>query len=255
MLEVANYKTQHRDHSSLNVLLNGDIIEGFLGHDLRSGAPLTEQFIATWKYLSAALAHWSAVFPSVHVECLAGNHGRRIEKAPGRDVGSTRWDSHEHNLYWGLQAMCSGLQNVTFSIPMRAVSILNIHGSRALLAHGDGEPRVKHPDSGARANAEMLNTINATRLYGDEVQLACFGHWHTPRLCYFKGTTAIFNGALVPPSGYARAAGFVGEKCGQFMFESVEGYPCGDVRFLEVGPSEDRDASLNRVVAPFRFAA
>jgi len=250
--EVADYKPQHRDRTRLNVLLNGDIFEGDLGHDQRSGAPLTEQFVATWKYLGAALAHWAAVFPAIHVECQSGNHGRRVDRHPGRSTHN-RWDSHEHNLYFGLQAMCSNLRNVTFGIPHRAVSVLDLHGSKMLLAHGDGEPLVKHPDGGAKANAAMLNTINSTKLYGVEFQLACFGHHHTPRVCYFKGTTSVHNGALVPPNGYARASGYVGEKCGQFLFESVEGYPLGDVRFLEVGPAEDADASLNKLCQPFRF--
>lgn len=252
VLEVAEYKTRHRDASKLQVLLNGDLIEGLLLHDLRDGAPLTEQFMACLSYLSAAVQLWSSVFPEVHVECQPGNHGRSKLRHPGRAT-SSKWDGEEWKLYKTLELMCSQLKNVRFSVPFRAVSAVDLHGAKLLLSHGDTEVPVKHPDTGASFNAGELAKINARRVYGVEFQVAAFGHFHTPRLQPRRDVTAIFNGALVPANGHARTMGYTGEPCGQWVWEAVPGHPVGDARFVVVGEGDDRDRSLGRVVKPFRF--
>jgi hypothetical protein len=33
----------------------------------------------------------------------------------------------------------------------------------------------------------------------------------------------------------------------------VEGYPIGDARFIEVGPAQDKDEKLGKIIEPFRF--
>lgn len=252
VLEVAEYKTRHRNASELLVLLNGDLIEGLLLHDLRDGAPLTEQFMAALSYLSAALQLWSSVFPRVRVECQPGNHGRNKLRHPGRAT-SSKWDGEEWKLYKTLEFACRDLRNVTFSVPFRAVSVVDLHGAKLLLSHGDTEVPVKHPDTGASYNAAELAKINARRVYGHEFRVAAFGHFHTPRLQPRRDVTAIFNGALVPANGHARSSGYTGEPCGQWVWEAVPGHPVGDARFVEVGVGDDRDTALGRVVKPFRF--
>src|SRR5437870_1035987 len=63
----------------------------------------------------------------------------------------------------------------------------------------------------------------------------------------------VWNGALVPSNGHARSSGYIGELCGQALWEAVEGYPVGDLRFVEVGPAQDRDEQLGCLITPFRF--
>ncbi len=249
--EVLDFKPQHREQSELLVLLGGDLIDGMLGHDLRDGAPLVEQKVIFWRYFRDIVGLFAQQFPLVRVECQPGNHGRDRVRHPGRAT-SSKWDGHEWEMYYALAEMCGALPNVRFSMPFRAVSLVDLYGATLLLTHGDTEIKLGDPDTCASKNAQILDRINSAGIYGRRIDVAAFGHFHKPRY-QPRNPRALFNGALVPPNGYARSAGYVGEPCGQWVFEAVEGYPIGDLRFIEVGPAEDRDARLGTLVRPFRF--
>jgi predicted phosphodiesterase len=250
--EVAEFKPQYRDASELVVLFDGDNIEGDLLHDRRAGAPLTEQKIAFLHYFRSVLGFWARVYKSVRVVATPGNHGRDKLRHPGRATES-KWDGVEWELYRCLEMMCSNLRNVTWDIPFRAVAIVDVQGAKVLLAHGDTEPKMKHPDSGSAENLRTMHKVNSTRIYGCQFDLACFGHFHSPRYQPKRPTRMLFNGMLVPPNGHARSEGYIDEPCGQWVWEAVEGHPVGDLRFVTVGPSEDADARLSAIAPPFRF--
>lgn len=249
--QALDYKPQYRAKSKLALLFNGDVIEGLLMHDLRDGAPLTEQQVVFWTYFRQALALLAQQYPEVEVYCQPGNHGRNVVRHPGRAT-SSKWDGIEWSMYYALSQMCSGLKNVTWRIDRRAVTVVDLHGAKLGLTHGDTEVKLGHPDTCAAKNAAELDRVNATRIHGVEFDAWAFGHFHTPR--YQPGTPKrIFNGALVPPNGHARTAGYIGEPCGQFLWEAVAGFPIGDVRFVEVGVAQDRDERLGTLIKPFRF--
>lgn len=249
--QVIDYKPQYRADSELVLLFNGDNIEGLLLHDLRDGSPLTEQKIIFQRYFEAFVAECASAFPSVRVYCQPGNHGRDKLRHPGRAT-SSKWDSHETGLYYALSRSCSELKNVSWSIPFRAISSVDLHGQNLLLTHGDTEVKIADPDAKAKDNRAAIDKINATRIYGHEFSAAAFGHFHKPRFLPGK-PPMIFNGALVPPNGHARSNGWIGESCGQFLWEAVPGHPVGDVRFIEVGTGQDNDEALGTVIEPFRF--
>lgn len=249
--QVLDYKPQYREQTSLAILLNGDIIEGLLGHDLRDGAPLTEQKVIAWRHLRSFVGYCAQQFPEVRVYCQPGNHGRDKVRHPGRAT-SRKWDGHEWEIYWGLSQMCSALKNVTWTIDFRAVTAIDLHGSWLGLTHGDTEVKFGDPDTRSMQNAQILDRINSVRIYGVEFAAWAVGHFHKPRF-QPRNPRVVYNGALVPPNGYARGEGYIGEPCGQFIWEAVEGYPVGDVRFIEVGPAQDRDERLGSLIQPFRF--
>ena len=255
--EVCDFKPQYRSSSTLNVYLNGDLIEGYLLHDLRDGAPLTEQVVAFWKYLGTALQRWSAAYPRVIVEFQPGNHGRNTMRHPGRAT-SSKWDGFETQAAIGLSLMCSSLPNVTFKgcgfEHRQSISTVDLPGgARLLLSHGDTEIKLGDPDTKATGNFGELANINSTQLYGHAFDVFAFGHFHKARVQMCRGFTVLFNGALVPPNGHARTSGYTREQCGQWLWESVPGHAVGDLRFLDVGAGEDKDASLNKVCPAFRF--
>jgi predicted phosphodiesterase len=253
--EAAEFKHGHRENMELVVLLGGDLIEGFLAHDMRAGAPLVEQEIAFLKYMSAAFQLWAGVYQKVRVACVPGNHGRDKLRHPGRAT-EMKWQGIEFGLYKKLEMMCSTLPNVSWDIPMLPVATVPLPGGhKLLLHHGDTEPKMGDPDTKASQNASTLNTVNATRLYGTTYDVSACGHFHKPRLQPHKTITAVFNGALVPSNGHARAEGYVNEPCGQWLFEAVEGYPVGDARLIQVGPATCKDEALGKLIRPFRFAS
>jgi hypothetical protein len=250
--QAIDYKPQYRRDSELVLLLNGDLIEGVLMHDLRDGAPLIEQKIVFQRYLERFIGECARAYPSVRVFCQPGNHGRDLVRHAGRAT-SRKWDSHETEMYYALSRSCSALRNVTFKLDFRAVTAIDLHGSTLGLTHGDTEIKLGDPDTKAKDNIAILNRINATGIYGCTFDAWAFGHYHKPR--YIPGCPRVlFNGALIPPNGHARTSGYIGESTGQFLWEAVAGYPVGDVRFIQVGAAQDTDERLGAIIEPFRFA-
>lgn len=250
--QIAEFKTQYRDHQDLLLLFDGDEIEGMLLHDLRDGIPLVEQKAAYWELMMQFVGFLASAFPRVHVECQSGNHGRDKARHQGRAT-SRKWDGHEWELHYGLAKMCSGLKNVTFNVPFRAVSSIPLYGEWLLMSHGDTEVAIGHPQKAAEKNGALMDNINSTMRYGHRYAAACFGHYHHPT--YVPGAIRlVHNGALVPANGHARSCGPITEVCGQFLWEAVEGHIVGDLRFLEVGPTQDHDERLGKIIKPFRFS-
>lgn len=249
--QALDFKPQYRDQSRLRLLVNGDVIEGFLGHDLRAGAPLTEQKAVFWEYMTAAIGLLAQVYPTIEVECQPGNHGRNIARHPGRAT-EFKWDGIEWDMYYALRKMCSSLKNVSWKLPFRAVSVIDLFGAKMLMSHGDTEVPIADPDTQAAKNALMLERINSSREYGCEFRVAAFGHFHKSRN---QGghIIKIFNGCLVPPNGHARGKGYISEGCSQTIWEAVEGHPVGDYRRIEVGQMQDHDEQLGKLIKPFRF--
>ena len=249
--QVIDYKPQYRATSELVVLLNGDLIDGYLLHDLRDGAPLTEQKVVFWKYFQTILGLFAQQFPKVRVICQPGNHGRDKVRHPGRAT-SSKWDGHEWEMLYALSEMCSELKNMTFDLTFHAVSSVQLYDSWMLVTHGDTEIKLGDPDSKAKDNAAILDRINSQRIYGHEYAVVTAGHFHKPRFVP-KGPDFIWNGALIPPNGHARTEGYINEPCGQWIWEAVEGYPVGDLRFIKVGLAQDKDEKLGKIIQPFRF--
>lgn len=251
MRQAIDYKPQYRADSELVLMFNGDNIEGLLLHDFRDGSPLTEQKVIFHRAGERMIGEFARMFPRVRVFCQPGNHGRDKLRHPGRAT-SAKWDGHEWQMYYALSRACSHLKNVTFDLPFRAISTIDLHGQNLLLTHSDTEVKIGDPDTKAAQNRATIDKINATRIYDHEYVAAAFGHYHKPR--YLPGhPRLIFNGALVPPNGHARTAGYIGESCGQFLWEAVEGHAIGDVRFVEVGRAQDTDEKLGKLITPFRF--
>lgn len=249
--QTLSYKPQYRKRTRLKVLLNGDVIQGMLLHDLRDGAPLTEQMVIFWDLMSQAIARFAADFPQVDVHCQPGNHGRDKLRHEGRAT-SSKWDGHEWRMYYALSKMAAGLPNVTFDIPFRAVSLIDYYGQTVAMTHGDTEVPLGAPSTQHDRNLGQLQKIAASRSLGCEPEAWVVGHFHSG--CIMPGSpTVIYNGMLVPPDGHARTSGYVDKPCGQWLIESVRGHVVGDMRYVRVGLEQDRDAGLDQVLRPSAF--
>jgi len=252
--ETAEFKTQYRDQTQLNLGLNGDIIEGLLGWNDADNAPLAEQMVAAAQFLVATIQYLAAAFPKIRVDCQTGNHGRNKLTHHGRAT-SSKWNSFEMVIYKMVEAQCRHLPNVEFHIPKSPWSIIPLlGGDNAFMTHGDTEIKLKSISSsgGPKSWTDALAKIQSEGKYGKDIKVLIAGHFHDPGLLPTSAGIAIAQGALVPPNGHARAAGYSGI-CGFWLFESVEGFPVGDSRFLRVGEEQDKDASLDQIVKPFNF--
>lgn len=249
--QTVDYKPQYRTNTKLKLLINGDVIEGQLMHQIGAGAPLAEQKAIFWSYFRRFIAELSRAFPQVDIHFQPGNHGRDKVRHPGRATWR-KWDGHEWEMYFALAQMCSGLANVTCDLPFRAVSLIDLHGQNLLLTHADTEIKLGHPDGAAKANAREFDRCNATEMFGGTFTAVALGHFHSGRAIY-GDVIQLWNGALVPPNGHARASGYIGEAMGQFLWEAVPGFPVGDVRFIKVGAAQDNDSNLGKIIKPFRF--
>lgn len=250
--QFIEFKPQYRENTEALIIINGDIIEGDLLHDRRSGAPLTEQKAIFWTYFRAFIGHVAAAYRSVRVVCQPGNHGRDKLRHPGRATAA-KWDGVEWGCYFALKMMCSELRNVRWDLPFRAISIVDLHGQKLGVTHADTEVKVGDPDTKAKENGAYLAKINSTNFYGVHFDGWAFGHYHKGRLQPGE-PSVVWNGPLVPPNGHARTSGYIGELCGQWIWESVPGHLFGDARFIRVGLDQDRDERLGTLIKPFRFS-
>lgn len=249
--QVLDYKRQYRDRTRCALLLNGDLIDGMLLHDLRDGAPLTEQMAIFWHLLSQAIERLAAEFPRVDVYCQAGNHGRDKLRHPGRAT-SSKWDGHEWRMMYALSRMFTAVPNVHFDLPFRAVSVIDVYGQKLALTHGDTEVPLGNPTTQHDRNVAAFQKIAASRILDCEPEAWVVGHFHSAMICPGR-PTVVYNGMLVPPNGHARTMGYIDKPTGQWIFEAVKGHVVGDSRFVTVGREQDRDATLDAVLSPLQF--
>ena len=250
--ETIEYKKEHRDHTALNVLLLGDLTNGTL-HDPRDGAPLAEQVCRAIHLLSQALMRLSAEFQSVDVYCESGNHGRRKERHYGRATNQ-KWDSYETIIYYSLKQALSAQKNVHIHITKKPYDHYEVFGKKILYTHGDTVLNPGYPGKDIKIGSleTQLNKINASLSDKEEYSVAVVGHVHVfSQTMLSNGVCMITNGALIPPDEFAVSIGILESPCGQLLFESVEGYPVGDTRFIRVGVEEDKDASLDKIIKPW----
>jgi len=254
ILETAEYKTQYRDVTHLNVNIMGDVIQGILDHDPRDGAPLAEQCGAAMHLLTQAVAYLAARFPQVHVRCVPGNHGRNVARHKARAMHQ-KWDAFETTIYCGVKNGVAHLPNVTFDIPYTPYYIYNSLSHPIFITHGDTIIDVGNPGTmiNAKGIDQKVNQINATRAKGQMVEAVAVGHVHVAsRLRLPSGVVVFTNGALVPPDGFmVNGVGRLESVCSQTLWETTEQYVAGDYRELTVDVTTDADATLDKVITPF----
>jgi hypothetical protein len=271
IMETAEYKTDHRGETVLHVYLAGDVIEGLLMHELRSGAPLVEQATAFLRYILQALLILAARFPFVRVFCQTGNHGRNKLIHNGRAT-HMKYDSNEGIVYHAIKTAVEfgRIPNVTVEVPFTPYCAVQLFDHWAMVTHGDiGPVNFGNPGHSIPVyNIEkQIALFNSSKIYtcdlptcrdehgGHSFSVVAGGHVHTGTHVYLAGTDVIINPALIPSNQHSLALGYSGLATGQRIWESVEGHPFGDSRLIKVGIAQDKDATLDNVIPPFRLEA
>lgn len=250
--QIAEYKREHRDSTELELVLLGDLIQGQL-HDARDGAPAAEQWCRCVHLLSQAIGYLATQFKVVRVRCNTGNHGRTKSRHMERATHQ-KWDSEEFKIFYALKVALAQMKNVQFYMPLTPYGIYENFGAKILYTHGDTVIKPGYPGNSINVKGlEMqINKINASLPDKDEIKVVIVGHVHIGSYTELPNGTAILtNGALVPVDEYSVSLGSLESSAGQFMFESVEGYPVGDIRYIRVNRSTDQDETLEKIIAPW----
>lgn len=246
--EVAKWKRQYRNDTTLYIHLLGDIIEGKL-HDPESAAPLTEQVHRAWWILGQAFRYLAGQFKAVKIFCTPGNHGRRMDRHPNRAVNQ-KWDSIETMIYGGLKFALSDCKNVQFVIPLTPYYKYKAFDKTGFMTHGDTVLNVGYPNRAINVEGirRQINEINAK----DHCDLFGAGHVHvasTVRLP--NGPMLITNGCLVPSGEYGQSIGIMETGCCQMVWESVPGIICGHRMEIIVNEKNDADEKLDKIITPY----
>ena len=250
--EAMEYKLQYREETELTIHLLGDMIENKL-HDPQDAAPLSEQVCRAIHVLNQAIARLSEVFSKVTVKCATGNHGRTLSRHEKRAT-SSKWDSIETIIYYSLKTSLNTFKNVSFDLPKTPYVITDVLGAKIFSTHGDTVLNPGNPGKSINTKGleGQVNSINATLRDNQEYKVFVMGHVHVASVTQLNnGVFVITNGALCPTNGFANSIGILESYGVQVMFESVPGFPVGDIRFIRVGAKEDADASLDKIIKPW----
>jgi hypothetical protein len=253
--EAGDFKRQYRDRTTLNINLGGDIMQGQL-HDLRDGAPLAEQMNRSIYLLEMAVKYLAQEYPrGVVVRCTPGNHGRNKIRHKKRATAQ-KWDALETAIYYAVYRATKHLPNVRWEIPLTPYVSYETLGKFNFLTHGDTVLEVGYPGGtiNVKAIQSQVNKINeAEKFEGRKHSVFMVGHVHIGTAIRLQGNKRVLvtNGCLIPPDGFATSKGMFDGNCGQSIWESVEGHPFGDYRFLEVDATTDKDASLDKIIPPW----
>ena len=250
--DTCNYKKQYRKETKLNVLLLGDIVQNQL-HDPRDGAPMAEQCGRAIYLLSQAIGQLALNFLSIEIHCNFGNHARITSRHHSRAVNQ-KWDNFETIVYYGLREVFKAHKHVKFVIPKTPYVTYSVFGKKIFASHGDTVLNVGYP--GKAINTGKLETqanrFNAGLKDTQEYSVFITGHVHVGSITHLSnGAVMITNGALVPPDEFAVSIGLTETASGQYIFESTEGYPVGDCRYIKVGLDDDNDSSLDSIIKPW----
>ena len=251
--QIMEYKIEHRSETELELLILGDIIQGQL-HDPRDGAELAEQICRAIHILSQGIGYLASGYKKVRVRCATGNHGRDKARHFSRATHQ-KWDSHETVIYYSLSQMVSKFPNIEFTLPRTPYVTYDVFGQRVFATHGDTVLNVGNPGEQIRIGKieKQVNRINASLKDQEEYSVFVVGHVHTGTITHLSnGSTLITNGALIPQDSFAVSLGILETKCGQWMWESVPGFPVGDSRFIRVDKSHDKDARFDKIINPWQ---
>lgn len=251
-IETAEYKPQYRKCTKLFVNLNGDIIQGNI-HDAFAAKRMAEQkAMALWMFRQF-LAYLSTQYSSIEVNCTTGNHDRYADKNPDRVVAE-KWDSHATDIYYALKIALMEFKNIKINIPLTPWADYKSFGVNYRTTHGDNVFKIGNPGSSINVkNLENeVNKLNATRDDLNKIKVVILGHVHTGLHIRLKnGVAVITNPPLIPADSYANSIGIYEAPTGQWLIESVQGYPVGDSRLLMVDETVDKDTSLDKIVQPW----
>lgn len=250
---ILEYKTDHRDETTLVLHIIGDMIEGYL-HDPQTGAKLAEQYFRCLSILVQALGVLSQNFKKIVVLFAVGNHGRN-KAIHSQRAAHEKWNAIESMLYYAVRQALRNVSNIEFIQPYTPFVTYSILGFNYFSTHGD---TVLFPGSPERSIdvkslANQINSLNAHQRKDKRYHVISVGHTHSAAVVPLtSGSYAVYNGALVPTGPYAQSISMLKTLSYQTIFESTEKFALGDVRQVRIGKDADEDRTLDDIIKPWK---
>lgn len=249
---ASEYKPQYRKNTKLVITAIGDFIENNM-HDPRTGVVLAEQVCRAIHYLSQGIAFLANHYPMVQVEWATGNHDRITSRHPKRAVHQ-KFDSFATMIAYSVKMALANVPNVTFNIPKQVYGVYEVYGHKIGYTHGCTfiNPGKPYSTVNVKLLENQINKINAALPDKDELSAFLYGHTHIGHMINLpNGCVIMGNGGLPPSDDFGVSIGNLESNSGQWIFESVKGFPVGDARYIRVGKDNDNDASLDKVIKPW----
>lgn len=250
-VEAVDWKPKRRKDTTLQVVLNGDILAGVIHLSESNTKEIQEQIWGATAILTHALSFLRQYFPEVRVLCLPGNHDRMTYRSHERAV-SQRWNSHAHSIFLGIKIWFKDDPGVTVDVPMTGMGTYKTPGGHLVFAtHGDTEPTTSNVGKSFNTDRTIKSLLKMEHggALDKKVDVCLFGHWHQPSLFLLPdGTTCIVNGCLIGSDSFAQnGAGYFNTMPAQVMFESDSERAIGDFRVVKLRDA-DNDESLDEVI-------
>ncbi|MFA5445361.1 MAG: metallophosphoesterase [Bacteroidales bacterium] len=195
---------------NLEIFLLGDLVHGervgkTVDLDELEDVVKVQMFDVVIPLLEDAIAEFAQNFESVKVRCVRGNHGK-ISK---ENAVTSNWDDF---IYYFLESRFRTTYNVEFTIAHRFFQIVDIHGWRFLLAHGD--------QINMYLNIPLYGLTNRSMRWQDTLgafDFMCVGHFHNFAMMDWNHSQIIINGCFVTDDEWvAKVLGLSGS-CSQVL--------------------------------------
>lgn len=255
--QLVTWKPEHRDETTLTLVLAGDLIQGAI-HVISEGrlVLLTEQIHGATSILVQAIDALRPHFARIRVVGVAGNHDRHVHR--GGRATNAKWDSLAAMIFMGLKYAFRDAPEVTFSFPRTPyVTFLLPGGHLAFAAHGD--TNMPTGNLGKSINVESIvrrvYALDASHVLPKPVSVVMLGHVHVP--CYTvlaNGCSLVVNGTLSGTEAYAQSLDIHGNNPTQVIYEATAEHPVGDFRVVRLIDA-DTDADLDAIIEPPRLMA
>lgn len=180
------------NHQKINLFLLGDMVNGMIHEELKSGISEVDQVLELAEIISQIILELSKEY-EIEVCCVVGNHGRMTKKPSFKN----KYNNFDYLVYKFIEVRCANLPNVNFNIPKAGMLIKEINGHNFLLRHGDCKTQsfAGIPFYGIqRASAKITQTI--AYLKDLFIHYEVLGHFHTTNALEKVGGAIIMNGTL-----------------------------------------------------------
>jgi predicted MPP superfamily phosphohydrolase len=247
--EVADYKLQHRDHTELMMVINGDILQGVI-HDIESTPTITTQVSATMHLLGQSISYLSNYFKKVKVVCTSGNHERMMHKSNKGRQTRQKWDSYSTIVYAGLKMALAAHKNVEFVIPETPYAYVDVLGHKFFITHSDTVLNIGYPGKSIDIQ-RAKNIINDLKEGIGEIDVVLVGHVHVDcKNILPNGTVLMSNGSMSGIDEFALSLGITSNNPTQQIFEVTKNHPVGDMRSVKLSVA-DKNKDLEKIIKPF----